>query len=68
MQGSTSIYKEIPWSFGSVHNRKVLCQGDTEMKRKSLSKMAEDIMPMPSDKMPSWKNDSNLMGWLKSLG
>ena len=43
-------------------------RADTEMKRKALSKMAENITPMPSVEMPGWKKDSNLLNWLKSLG
>lgn len=42
-------------------------RADTEMKRKALSKMAEDIIPIPSGEKPGWKKDSNLLNWLKSL-
>lgn len=42
-------------------------RADTEMKRKALSKMADDIIPMSSGEIPGWKKDSNLLSWLKSL-
>ncbi len=42
-------------------------RADTEMKRKALSKMAEDIIPIHSSQIPNWKKDSNLLNWLKSL-
>jgi site-specific recombinase XerD len=47
---------------------KYYVRADTEMKRKALSKLAEDITPRPSDEIPGWKKDSNLLDWLKSLG
>ena len=43
-------------------------RADTEMKRKALSKMADNLVPKPSDEIPGWKKDSNLLNWLKSLG
>lgn len=43
-------------------------RADTEMKRKALSKIADNIVPIPSGEMPGWKKDSNLLNWLKSLG
>ena len=43
-------------------------RADTEMKRKALSKMADNLVPTPSDEIPGWKKDSNLLSWLKSLG
>ncbi|MCJ7842125.1 site-specific integrase [Lederbergia sp. NSJ-179] len=43
-------------------------RADTEMKRKALSKMTDDITPKPSEEMPGWKKDSNILSWLKSLG
>ena len=43
-------------------------RADTEMKRKALSKMADNITPTSSTEIPGWKKDSNLLNWLKSLG
>jgi site-specific recombinase XerD len=42
-------------------------RADTEMKRRELLKMTEYATPLPINEIPSWKKDSNLLSWLKSL-
>jgi len=43
-------------------------KADTEMKRKALQKMQDEIIPEETSDLPIWKKDSDLLSWLKSLG
>lgn len=43
-------------------------RADTEMKRKALQKMQDDLIPGGTTDLPAWKKNSDLLAWLKSLG
>ena len=43
-------------------------RADTEMKRKALEKVSPSAIPPTSENIPCWKQDDNLLDWLKSFG
>jgi integrase/recombinase XerD len=43
-------------------------KADTEMKRKALEKVSPSAIPPVSENIPCWKQDENLLDWLKSFG
>lgn len=43
-------------------------RADTEMKRRALAKVSPSMFPDTSLETPSWKKNSDLLEWLKSLG
>ena len=43
-------------------------RADTEMKRKALQKMQNNMVPEQVTDIPVWQKDSDLLSWLKSFG
>lgn len=43
-------------------------RADTEMKRKALEKVSPLVIPPLSENIPCWKQDENLLDWLRSFG
>jgi len=50
----------------SVQTTDVYARADSKQKREALEKAYFDVIP-ESDKEKSWKSNSSLMEWLKSL-
>jgi len=42
-------------------------RADAEMKRKALEKVSPSVIPPTSENIPCWKQDENLLDWLKSF-
>ena len=42
-------------------------RADTEMKRKALEKVSPSVIPSLSSNIPCWKQNDNLLEWLKSF-
>lgn len=67
LQGGTNlIYIRDLLGHVSIRTTEIYARADSKQKREALEKAYSNIIPLQEDK-PLWKNDSNLLEWLKKL-
>lgn len=62
--GVNIVYIRDILGHSSIETTNIYARADTEMKRKALESVADEITP----NVPDWKSDNALMEWLNSLG
>ena len=62
--GVNIIYIRDIMGHSSIDTTNIYAKADTEMKRKALETIANEITP----NTPDWRSDNALMDWLKNLG
>lgn len=66
-QGGTNlIYIRDLLGHVSIRTTVIYARADSKQKREALKKAYSNIMPLQNEQ-PLWKNDSNLLEWLKQL-